>query len=240
MARDINSNKYTFIFSAVMVIVVALVLAIAAEGLKPMQKANMRNEKMQNILASAGIESEATEAEALFDKHITEQIMLNVNGEVVNDPATAPFDVDAVKEYKSLTAEERNYPLYICTVDNGNKYFIVPMAGKGLWGPIWGYMALNEDMKTVFGATFDHKGETPGLGAEIKETAFQQMFVGKKIFDGHGAFTSVKVLKGGAGEDNMHGVDAISGGTITSNGVSEMIERTLKVYEPYFKNNMNN
>ena len=107
--------------------------------------------------------------------------------------------------------------------------------GKGLWGPIWGYIALESDKNTVAGASFDHKGETPGLGAEINQGWFQEPFVGKKIFDESGDYQSIRVIKGGAPEGDKHGVDAISGGTITSNGVTEMLVRTLKIYEPYLK-----
>ena len=124
--------------------------------------------------------------------------------------------------------------MFVCTKENGEKNFIIPMVGKGLWGPIWGYVALKQDMNTIAGATFDHKTETPGLGAEIKEEEFEKQFIGKSIFDDN-EFVSVLVLKGGVKEGEEHSVDGISGGTITSNGVSEMIERTLRIYEPYFK-----
>ena len=110
------------------------------------------------------------------------------------------------------------------------------MAGSGLWGPIWGYVALDNDMTTVYGSTFDHKGETPGLGAEIKEEAFQEKFIGKTIFDEQMKYEPIEVVKGGVDmSGEMHKVDGISGGTITSKGVGEMLERTLKIYVPYFK-----
>ena len=106
-----------------------------------------------------------------------------------------------------------------------------------MWGPIWGFIALESDMNTIHGASFGHKSETPGLGAEINTEAFQQQFVGKKILDASMNFVSVKVKKGGAAPDDLHGVDAVSGGTITSNGVTEMLHRTLGSYMPYFKEN---
>jgi len=109
------------------------------------------------------------------------------------------------------------------------------MVGTGLWGPIWGYMAISSDGITVEGASFDHKSETPGLGAEINTSWFQAPFVGKKIFNDAGEFSPIKAVKGGAADDDMHGVDAISGGTITSNGLSAMISNTLKIYTKYFK-----
>ena len=106
-----------------------------------------------------------------------------------------------------------------------------------MWGPIWGYLSLEGDMNTVYGASFGHKSETPGLGAEIVTAEFQEHFNGKTIFDQSGNFTSVRVIKGGAAPDDNHGVDAISGGTVTSNGVSEMLSRTLENYIPFFKSN---
>ncbi len=253
---DINSNKYTFIFSTVMVVVVGSLLAIAAVGLKPFQSENVKREKMQNILSSVGITVTAEEAGDKFNQYITDQIIINGNGEVKETDLKA-FDVDVLKDYKSgmsniYSANKddeaamrkalmsfgkggANFPLFVYSGDDGSKKYIVPMVGKGLWGPIWGYVAINSDGNTVAGATFDHKTETPGLGAEIKEGWFSEPFIGKKLFDENGNYVSVSVVKGGAPEDDMHGVDAISGGTITSNGVSEMVYRTLKIYEPYFK-----
>lgn len=234
---DVNKNSYTFTFSAILVLVVASILAFAAESLKPMQKENMRLEKMQNILASVKIEATPEEASGLFEKYIVDQKMLNSSGELVTPEGKTAFDIDVVKEYKTLDKADRRYPLFIFE-DNGQKKYIVPMAGSGLWGPIWGYMAINDDMTTVFGTTFDHKSETPGLGAEIKEAAFQERFIDKAIFKGNMEYESIEVVKGGVDVSNEpHKVDGISGGTITSKGVGEMIERTLEIYVPYFKGN---
>lgn len=233
---DVNKNSYTFTFSAILVIVVGAILAFASESLKPMQKENVRLEKMQNILASVKIESSADEASEKFEKYIVNQIVLNAQGKTVESNEITAFDVDVIKEYRTLPAEERNYPLFVFE-DAGSKKYIVPLAGKGLWGPIWGYVAFEEDMNTVYGSTFDHKTETPGLGAEINQPDFQNKFIGKAIFDNSGKFVSIEVMKGGADvSGNPHAVDGISGGTITSKGVGEMIERTLNVYVPYFKN----
>lgn len=242
-----NSNGYTVIFSAVLVVIVATVLAFTAEGLKPMQQENVRKEKMQNILSSMGVKVERDGAGELFDQYVKERVILNAsgvevsrkNGAVTQGDKEDAFNVDVQKEYKEWKAGSReasaiNYPLFICEKD-GNTIYVVPMVGTGLWGPIWGYVALKNDKRTIAGTNFDHKTETPGLGAEIKETPFQKQFEGKVISDQSGEFTSVQVVKGGATND--HEVDAISGGTITSKGVEEMIERTLEVYKPYFKSN---
>jgi Na+-transporting NADH:ubiquinone oxidoreductase subunit C len=260
MALDTNSNKYTFLFSIVLVVVVATLLAVAAESLKPLQKRNQSREKMQNILASVGIEVSADDAEVAFNKYISEELILDGEGKI-KESSLSPFDIDVLKDYKSglakiYTAHKddmdamrkalhefnngagANFPMYVCMQESGEKNYIIPLVGKGLWGPIWGYVALKEDMNTVAGVTFDHKTETPGLGAEINEGWFEINFNDKTIFEGQ-EFVSIKVMKGGAGKDNPHGVDAISGGTITSNGVGEMLERTLRIYQPYFRNNGN-
>ena len=227
-----------------MVVVVGALLASVSMGLKPKQKANQTQEKMQNILGSIGVECSREEANENFMKYVTKRLVLSSDGALTSENSGAidatnledAFNVDVKKEFRSIPdAADRNYPLYICEKD-GDTYYVIPMVGKGLWGPIWGFVALESDLNTVYGAKFDHKTETPGLGAEINQPFFQDPFVGKNIFDAAGEFASVKVIKGGAGEGNMHGVDAITGGTITSNGVSEMLERTLGTYVPYFKN----
>jgi Na+-transporting NADH:ubiquinone oxidoreductase subunit C len=231
-----NSNKYTFLFSSIMVVVVAILLSVAAISLAPFQERNMKVEKMQNILSSVGISSDTKNAEKIFNQNITEQVVLNNKGQVVEGSVPA-FDIDLKKEMdkeKTGDADKELYPLFICKLDS-NIFYIIPVRGKGLWGPIWGYISLEQDMNTVHGVSFGHKSETPGLGAEIETPAFQEQFVGKKLFDDEGKFVSVKVIKGGVAPGNLHGVDAVSGATVTSNGVTEMLHRTLGHYMPYFK-----
>ncbi len=230
-----NNSGFTFMFSAVMVVVVAVLLAVAAIVLGPFQAKNIRIEKMQNILGSIGVKTDAKEADKLFNQYIKEQVVLNNKGEKVTNNINA-FDIDLKKEIDKLKtggADKQLFPLFVFNKD-GKLYYIIPVRGKGLWGPIWGYVALEGDMNTLYGASFGHKGETPGLGAEIDGEAFQKQFVGRKIFDESGKFVSVKVIKGGAPAGDLHGVDAVSGGTITSNGVTEMLKRTLGNYIPYF------
>jgi Na+-transporting NADH:ubiquinone oxidoreductase subunit C len=233
-----NSSAFTFGFAAVMVIVVAILLSAAAIGLKVRQEKNVRTEKMQNILHSIGVLSEMKDAEKIFNQYIREQIVLNTKGEVVKNGVEA-FDIDLKKEQdkiKTGKADKQLFPLFIFDKDKST-YYVIPVRGKGLWGPIWGYIALEGDMNTIYGVSFGHKAETPGLGAEIETEAFQQQFAGKKIFKQSGDFASVKVIKGGAAPSDPHGVDAISGGTVTSNGVTEMLQRTLRSYIPYLQNN---
>ena len=228
-----NTNGYTFMFAIIMVVVVASVLAFTATTLQPIQNENVRQEKMQNILATVGIETERSEAEDLYNKYITETIALNEDGSV-NEKADA-FTVDLAKELKK-TSVEQVYPLYIANIE-GSKYYIIPLRGKGLWDAIWGYVSLKDDVNTIKGAVFDHKGETPGLGAEITQTWFRERFADEKIFDGNGNLIGVSVVKGNVGPSNKddNKVDAISGATITGDGVSDMISERLQHYLPYFK-----
>ena len=235
---DKNSRPFTFIFATVMVVVVAVLLALAAIILGPDQAQNIKLEKMQNILSSIGIKSEAKDVEKIFQQYIKEQLVLDHKGQPVKSGVNA-FDIDLKVELdkaRAGKADEQLFPLFVFNKD-GKEYYVIPVRGKGLWGPIWGYVALESDMNTISGASFGHKGETPGLGAEINTAEFGQQFVGKKILDESKNFVSVKVVKGGAAPGDLHGVDAVSGGTITSNGVTEMLHRTLRSYLPYFKGN---
>ncbi len=228
-----NTNGYTFMFAIIMVVVVASVLAFTATTLQPIQNENVRQEKMQNILATVGIETERSEAEELYNKYITETIALNEDGSV--DEKADAFTVDLAKELKKPDVEQV-YPLYIANIE-GSKYYIIPLRGKGLWDAIWGYVSLKDDVNTIKGAVFDHKGETPGLGAEITQTWFRERFADEKIFDGSGNLIGVSVVKGNVGPSNKddNKVDAISGATITGDGVSDMISERLQHYLPYFK-----
>ena len=224
---NVNTSSYTFGFATIMVVVVAALLSYAAIELKPFQKTNIELEKQQNILSSVGINVERDLAAVEYAKYIKEEIVLNHKGEKVEGIA---FDIDLNKELKK-DKNNQLLPLYISNID-GLKQYIIPLRGKGLWGPIWGFVALEEDLNTVYGAVFDHKSETPGLGAEINQPFFQDPFVGKTIFKGDN-LTSIKVVKGGASSDDYHAVDGISGGTITSDGVTDMLLERLNMYLPY-------
>jgi Na+-transporting NADH:ubiquinone oxidoreductase subunit C len=224
---NVDSNSYTFSFATIMVIVVAALLSYAAIELKPFQDSNIELEKQQNILSSVGINIERDMAADAYSKYIKEEIVLNHIGEKINGVA---FDIDLNKEIKK-EQDNQFLPLYISNID-GLKQYIIPLRGKGLWGPIWGFIALEEDLNTVFGAVFDHKSETPGLGAEINQPFFQDPFVGKTIFEGDN-LTSIRVVKGGAPEGDNYAVDGISGGTITSDGVTDMLFERLNMYLPY-------
>jgi Na+-transporting NADH:ubiquinone oxidoreductase subunit C len=227
------SSKYIFIFSTVMVIVVAVFLSLAATLLQPAQEKNLEIAKKSSMLSSIGIESTKQNTEELYSKYITESFVLNVTGEKVE--GVDAFTVDLRAEQKK-PIEQQNLPVFKALSEKGDSLVILPLEGKGLWGPIWGYISLESDMNTVYGVTFDHKGETPGLGAEINTPAFEGMFPGKKIYE-DSKFVSINVVKGGARDDDPHAVDAISGGTITSKGLQRMLFEGLSKYGEFLTKN---
>ncbi len=228
------SNTYIFIFSIVMVVFVALLLSMAALQLKPFQDKNIEVEKKQNILASIHIKSTPQDAVELYAKYITSSFVVNNKGEKQEGIEAFPVEM---KNELSKKANLRQLPVFVGVLDDGTNAYVVPLRGKGLWGPIWGFISFKPDMNTVYGAVFDHQGETPGLGAEISAEFFQKPFAGKQIFKDSTNFVSIKVLKGGNTADNIHAVDAISGGTITSKGLEAMLDSCLIQYKPYLIQN---
>ena len=230
-----NSNLYTFIYASVLVIIVAAGLSFAAMKLKPLQDNNVKIEKMMNILSSASIESTTDDAESKYNKYITNTYVVNTKGEKIEgaDAFSVKLEVEFRKNFDNW-----QLPVFECEKD-GKKLYIFPLRGKGLWGPIWGYLSLENDFNTVFGATFDHKSETPGLGAEINRDWFEKPFTGKKLFNESSELVSIVVHKGGAeaAGDLTHGVDAISGGTITSKALEDMVRDCFKGYEAFLKSN---
>ena len=197
-----QGNTYTIIYTSVMGIAVAFILAFAAIGLKPAQERNIAIDKMSQILNSVNIASTPENAQELYGKYIDDSFTL---------------------------------PVFIYTDNNESPKYIIPLSGSGLWGPIWGYISVENDGNTVYGAYFAHQGETPGLGAEIEKPQFQEQFQGKHFFiDGN--FTSIAVEK--AGQKPQNGadyVDAVSGGTITSKGVQTMLQKCVKPYAKFLE-----
>jgi len=263
MALDKNSNGFTFGFAAVMVIVVGTILATLAVVLKEPQQANLKQEKMKAILMATGVmtaDDDMSEAPALFEKVITKRLVVSsTDGSIKSEesgaidgankmdafnialqkvyaakvkPIKAKYKKDPETMIKKIKELDLDWPLYIANVD-GETMYIIPMEGTGLWGPIWGYVTLAGDMNTIKGVSLAHKGETPGLGAEIATPKFQDQYLGKTIYDGDN-YVSISVLKGGGGKGNPHAVDGITGGTITSVAVGEMFYRSLDLYVPYF------
>ena len=233
-----NSNVYTVIYTTILVVIVAAILAFAASALKSRQQANMDLAKMKTIMLAAnmgqtpdgGVDKNA-DFMKLYNDHITNAFVVDAEGNVV-EGVDAFKDIDLKSQYSNLKkGQEVKLPVYECTMDDGRKVNILAMYGAGLWGAIWGYMAVEDDNETVAGAIFDHASETPGLGAKIAEPAFYTQFRGKKLSDA-GQFSSVKVIKGGAnGSEN--GVDAISGATMTSKAVSTSLEQWLGAYKAF-------
>jgi len=230
---NVNTNSYTVGFACAMVLIVAALLASMSIQLTPLQDRNIELEKKQNILQSVGVYVERDDSEASYSKFIKEELVLDNNGNVLEGSA---FDINLADELKK-DIKDQKLPLYISMLEDSSKCYIIPLRGIGLWGPIWGYIALKEDVNTVLGAVFAHKAETPGLGAEINQGFFQEPFKDKKIFNSKNEFVSITVKKGGAPEGSMHDVDGISGGTITSDGVTDMLKERVGRYLPYLEKN---
>jgi Na+-transporting NADH:ubiquinone oxidoreductase subunit C len=219
-----------------MVLSVAFVLSFTSESLKDLQNANVKKEKMQNILSSVGINVSRDESEDLYMDYISEELSLKSDGTIDDD--IEAFDINLALEVKKDSDTQR-FPLYIANVEN-EKFYVIPLRGAGLWAEIWGYIALKEDINTIKGVSFDHKSETAGLGAEITEDWFINSFTDEKINDSQGNFVGVYLTKSNndpRNEDKMDNeVDAISGATITGDGVSDMIIERVQNYLPYFNN----
>ena len=244
MAINTEKNSYTVLFAVIMVVVVGTILAFLASGLRPQIDENERFEKQQNILYAMGVNNNegagdvnfipTTEVEEEFSKYTKEQLVM-VNGEV--KPQEEAYLIDLKKQLSALkNGEDAKLPLFIGEKD-AKKFYIIPMYGKGLWDAIWGFISLDEEM-VVQGVYFDHKGETPGLGANIKMRFFMDDFVGESLMDGN-SYAGVNVVKGNNDPLNNdkadNEVDALAGATITGNGVSAMIKETLKAYKPYLE-----
>lgn len=251
---DTNKNSYTVIYATILVVVVAALLAIVSLSLKDKQQINIEVEKQMNILGSAHLAKGAKEApnknkyiQDEFTKNITEALIINAEGDVVesfteNIVESEAFKIEPSKQFSLIRQinegnealkKDLKLPVFICTTPDGAKSIILSCYGQGLWGDIWGYISLKDDYQTLNGALFDHAGETPGLGAEITSDKFKSQFEGKSIFDNDN-ISPIKVVKGGV-KDAKHEIDAISGATITSTCVQDMISNWLKYYEPYLK-----
>ena len=218
-----------------MVFVVASTLAFTASSLKSLQAENVRKEKMQNILSTIGIKTDREQAQNLYQKHINRTLALDHLGNV--DENVDAFQIKLNNEIKKPEQEQR-FPLYKALVDNMS-YYIIPLRGSGLWDAIWGYIALKSDINTIQGAVFDHKAETAGLGAEITQQWFMDRFKDEKVFNQSGQLVGIRVSKTNNDpkdiDKNDHEVDAISGATITGDGVTNMIIERLTHYLPYFE-----
>ena len=244
MEKRTDKNSYTVIFAIIMVIIVGALLAFTASALKDRIAENKRIEKQQNILYAMGVnENEGNKANFVskeivaesFETYITNQIVIQDGNQTQDEKA---YLIDIKKEQDlAKNGEARRLPLFIGEKE-GKKFYIAPIRGKGLWDAIWAYVAMDENM-VIQGAYFDHKGETPGLGANIKERFFMDDFIGEHLMSS-GEFKGITVSKSNGDPKNEdktdNEVDAIAGSTITGDGVSAMIRSELKLYVPYFKN----
>jgi len=231
-----ESNSYTFLFIGIMIVGIASILAYTSQTLKPLQKENIRKEKMQNILSTVGVNVPPEEAEELYNQYVIEELSLRNDG-TVNENLNPFSDINLAKELKKDYSDQ-HFPLYVAEIDS-EKFYIIELRGVGLWDAIWGYMSLKSDFNTINGVSFDHKGETAGLGAEITKDWFKDSFVNEKVFNENGDLVGITVLKGNNDPNNTdkddHEVDAISGSTITGDGVTDMIIERLNNYLPYLK-----
>jgi len=230
-----------------MTTVVALVLAFLFNGLKGTHERNeiVYNKKailsaIENELGESISDMSDDRAEEIFSTKIKQTVVTVAGDEVEESYIENRYkggkaeNIDLKKE-KKLDEDEKILPVFEFNTDSGEKYYIASVRGSGLWDDIWGYIALEDDLNTIAGVAFGHKGETPGLGAEIKDNEdWKSQFKGKKLYDENGDWKSVYVRKGGA-KNPIHEVDGISGATITADGVTEMLDRGLKYYESYFK-----
>ena len=258
MSKRTDSNGYTMIFAVIMVLVVGSLLAFLASSLKPSIKENERIEKQQNILYAMGVnENDESSANFVstsvagdkFQKYIKEQLVLVVEGDKIikqqnraeymaENSNKEPYLIDVKKQQANAKdGKIRKLPLFVGE-NEGTTFYVAPIRGKGLWDAIWGYVSMDENM-VVQGAYFDHKGETPGLGANIKQRYFMDDFIGEHLMSDTGVFKGITVAKGNNDPKNEektdYEVDAIAGATITGDGVSAMIKSDLKLYVSYFK-----
>lgn len=228
-----------------MTAIVAFALSAMYTGLKPIHDLNEAVYSKKAILAALGDNLDtapaslsAQQIEQVFADNVEQRVYDMKGNQLTKDQVEALGYVGGQAENVDMNTEmkkaekDRVLPMYIYT-KGGEKYYVVSVRGKGLWDVIWGNIALKSDLNTIAGVDFDHKGETPGLGAEIKDNkAWKKQFVGKQLFDKQGNYQSVDIIKGGVKAPSAHKVDGISGATITANGAAEMLKRGLKYYQP--------
>lgn len=237
-----QSNAYVIGFAVIMTIVVGGLLSIAATGLAPAQKKARDLDTRKQILGAV-IDISALDNDAVLEMYgkRVKSLVVDFKGKEVTEvdgEAVVAENVNVSKNFK-LVPDKRLYPVFQFLAESGDKVesYILPVYGNGLWDNIWGFIALDTDLKTIKGVVFDHKGETPGLGARITDRPVQERYVGKKIYNEQGEFVSVRMLKNENNPESRlgaHAVDGMSGATITANGVNDMLERYLSYYKNYF------
>ncbi len=231
-----NSNSYTIVYASVMVVIVAFLLAFVSSVLKPTQDKNVELDKKKQILAALNIRNlDGAEAvEAKYNEVILADMVINAAGDTLKAGTDKDKDGFTI-ENKAITPE--NLPIYICSVNGATKY-VVPMSGRGLWGGLWGYMAVNEDCRSIYGAYFSHESETAGLGSPIAEEKFQVQFQGKQIFaDSATTEVALTIRKKGQVQNPAYEVDGLTGATLTTNGAAAMVTDGLQQYVGFFNAN---
>lgn len=234
-----QSNSYIVLYAAAITVVCGGLLAFASQGLKPFQDANIELERKSNILATVMELKEGDDVNKIYAERIKE-LVVDAEGNAKEMKAT---DVDVAKEYKKAPSA-RLLPLYeFRNTENPDKidFVVMPMYGFGLWNDIWGFVALQSDLSTIQGVKFQHKGETPGLGARIESEDIQARYKGKSIFEAQ-ELVSVRMMKGEGNDysDDTHKVDGMSGATLTANGVNNMLTDYLNCYQKYLVKNRQN
>ncbi len=245
MAINTDKNSYTIIFAVIMVVVVGSLLAGFASGLKPLITENMEAEKQQNILYAMNVNDNEGDGDVTFiptdkvagefSKYIKKQYVIE-GDKVTENPEAYLIDIKKEATKAKDPKYTRRLPVMVGEKD-GKEIYVVPVRGKGLWDAIWGFVAMDKTM-TIQGVYFDHKGETPGLGAEIKQRYFMDDFTGESFLNGN-TFEGINVAKGNNDPLNKdkddYEVDALAGATITGDGVSAMLRKDIKMYVPYFQ-----
>lgn len=229
MKLNTNSNIYTIVYASVMVIVVAFCLAFISDLLRPLQDDNVANDKRSQILAALNIRNVENVQEE-YDRVLLRDIVVDVNGNTVQE--SSGFQVES-KEILAKNDADKRLPVYVCKVESDTLY-VIPLFGRGLWGELWGYLALKNDFRTVYGVYMSHASETAGLGARITEEQFQEKFIGKMVFN-EGDFAEVLLGVKKKVETPDSEVDAITGATLTSDGVDDMFKTSLTPYKKFFE-----
>lgn len=240
MAMNRDSNTYTIVYATIMVVVVAVALALTSVALRKPQQENERIDKMQQILRAVHLTPDKEQVIPTYTEVIKQELLVNGQGEVVETfegdqiAENDAFRMNTANQFKKRQSDPSlGLPVYVAELE-GQTLYIFPMDGAGLWGAIWGYLAVKADGSTVYGADFSHAGETPGLGAEIATKHFTSEFVDKQLFRNE-QFMSIAVVKPGKTLADRDYVDGISGGTLTSNGVHEMLWSCIHEYLPYIE-----
>ena len=235
-----NSNTYTVVYLIIAVVVVGTALAFTSMSLKDKQQMNADADKMKQILSSLHINTTDKDIKNIFDKTIVKQLIVDESGKIVKSIETdsgdnSVFDIDVSNEVKQ-SADKRQLPVFVAKMEDNTQKYVIPLYGAGLWGPIWGYIAVDQNGSTVYGAYFSHASETPGLGAEIETDHFRSEFDNKQLFK-DGQFYPIVVVKKGQKPNNSNAdyIDGISGGTITSKGVGTMLDNCLTPYKLFLQ-----